>query len=266
MTGGARGSGVSWVDGELHRAVVPVSDPGYTAGLGVFETLPAVDGRPQHLDAHLARLADGADRLGLTVPDPGRVRAGLREVVDACGAPLQRLRITLTGHLVLTAVPTEPWRGTMTALRSPWTVNERSPLAGIKATSYAHQTLALRQARARGADEALLTDTRGRLSEGTFTNLFLVHGGFVHTPSPDTGCLPGVMRALVLRWCADLGIGALQGHYQPDRLTGVDEVFLTNSMRGVVPVGSVDGVALPAPGPVTAALQAHGGSAPGTPG
>ena len=71
-------------------------------------------------------------------------------------------------------------------------------MAGVKTTSYAENVLALDIARERGASEAIFADTRGRVSEGTGSNIFWSDGERLHTPPLDTGCLAGVTRALLL--------------------------------------------------------------------
>lgn len=244
----------TWVDGRLHADQVSVSDAGYTHGLGVFETLPVVRGNPLHLDRHLARLAHAAPRLGLKVPASQEIREGVQAVTAACGGHFQRLRITLTDSLVISSVTAEPWTGPMTAVVAPWVRNERSPLAGLKCTSYADNVLAYRWAQKKKADEALLFDSTGRLCEGTLSNVFVVLDGEVLTPSLDTGCLPGIVRALVLEHLEHEHRPAHETAIDHDTLARADEVFLTNSVRGVVPVSDLDGQQFSQPGEVTASL------------
>ena len=127
----------------------------------------------------------------------------------------------------------------------PWPRNERSPLAGVKTTSYAEQVLALAHARAAGADEAVWADTRGRLSEGAGSNVFYVVDGELRTPSTSTGCLPGVVRGLLLEWCT-----VRECEDPIEVVAGAEEVFLTSTTRGVQAVSRWDDVDLP-PGEVT---------------
>jgi branched-chain amino acid aminotransferase len=130
----------------------------------------------------------------------------------------------------------------------PWPRNERSATSGLKTTSYAENVVALRAAHDAGADEALFVDTRGRLCEGTGSNLFYFVNNHLVTPSLATGCLAGVTRELVLElvdvMVADAPIGLLGG---------ADEAFITSSTRDVLPVSHLDGQAFPScPGPRTA--------------
>jgi branched-chain amino acid aminotransferase len=254
-----------WVDGELRdaaSAVVSVLDHGLTVGDGVFETLKATNGTAFALDRHLARLARSAHGLGLPKPDPARVRQACRAVLDANPVPYGALRITYTGGIaplgsvrgdgeptLVVALEATVRRPETTAIVTvPWVRNERGALAGLKTTSYGENVVALAYARERGASEAVLGNTRGRLCEGTGTNVFVVLGGELLTPPLDSGCLAGITRQLVIDW-----VGAREVDLPLDVLDVADEVFLTSSTRDVQAVHRVDDRELPgAPGPVTA--------------
>lgn len=261
----------AWVDGRLVEAAspqLPVLDHAFTVGDAVFETLKVVDGTPFALTRHLRRLAASADGLGLEPPDPGEVRAAIAAVLAGEGVPAKaRLRITYGGgvapmgsgrgdappHLVVTVGPSSSWPETTTVVTVPWVRNERSAVAGLKTTSYAENVVALEHAHARRAGEALFADTRGRLCEGTGSNVFLALDGELVTPSLVTGCLAGVTRALVLEWC-----GAVERELPLSALAEADEVFLTSSTRDVQAVATVDGRDLAgAPGPLTRAAAAE---------
>ena len=100
--------------------------------------------------------------------------------------------------LVIALAPMDPWPESTKVAVVPWPRNERGALAGLKTTSYAENVVALAYAKRLGAGEALFADTRGRLSEGTGSNVFVVLGDRLVTPALTTGCLAGVTRALVL--------------------------------------------------------------------
>ncbi|MEV8475227.1 aminodeoxychorismate lyase [Streptomyces sp. NPDC051173] len=254
-----------WLNGSLYdddSARVSVFDHGLTVGDGVFETLKAVHGRPFALTRHLTRLAASARGLGLPAPDLDEVRRACAAVLDADPMPLGRLRITYTGGLaplgsdregttptlVVALGPVTRRADTTTAVTVPWTRNERGALAGLKATSYAENVVALARAREHGATEALFANTVGDLCEGTGSNVFVVLDGELHTPPLASGCLGGITRALVLEWT-----GAQETTLPADVLDRAEEVFLTSTLRDVQAVSAVDGRPLPAaPGPVTA--------------
>jgi branched-chain amino acid aminotransferase len=253
------GAGAVWLNGRLvppEEALVSVFDHGFTVGDGVFETLKVVGGRPFAVRRHLERLARSASGLGVPVPlTETRLRAVIDEVVAAAGLDLARLRITLTAGvtplgsgraegeptLVVVAGPLAPWPAETAAVTVPWPRNERSPLAGVKATSYAENVIALAEAHKVGASEAIVPNTVGNLCEGTGTNVFAVIGGELVTPPLLSGCLAGVTRALVL----DLLPDADEADVPMAALAGADEVLLTSTTRDVQPLRLLDGRPLP---------------------
>jgi branched-subunit amino acid aminotransferase/4-amino-4-deoxychorismate lyase len=115
---------------------------------------------------------------------------------------------------------------------------------------------ALAAGRAAGCDEVLLADGEDRIVEGAISNVFWVKGGALFTPPAARGLLPGIVRAKVLALAAAEGLKAGEQEMAMEGLPEAVEVFLTNSLVGIRPAASLDGRALPAPGPVTLRLQA----------
>lgn len=252
-------SGAVWLNGTMvdpDEAVVSVFDHGFTVGDGVFETVKVMGGRPFALRRHLERLHRSADGLGLDVPvTDATLRTIVDRVVEAAGLDLARLRITLSAGLtplgsaragseptlVVAATPLVPWEDETTVVTAPWPRNERSPIAGVKATSYAENVVVLAEAHKVGATEALVPNTRGNLCEGTGSNVFVVVEGRLLTPPLMAGCLPGVTRALVLELLPD----ADEEDIPMAALDRADEVLLTSTTRDVQPVRVLDGRPLP---------------------
>lgn len=264
-------SGVTvWIRGRVmpaEEATVGVLDHGLTVGDGVFETLKVLGGRPIALTRHLDRLARSCAALALDEPDLDAIRTAVAELLSSVPAAApHRLRITLTSGegplgsargdgpatLVLALVAAGQWPASSAVMTVPWVRNERSPLAGVKSTSYAENAVALDAAHRLGFDEALLANTVGELCEGTGSNVFVVVDGQVLTPPLTSGCLAGVTRSLVLEHC-----GAVERSLPLSVLRTADEVFLTSATRNVMPVSRVDDRTL-VPGPVTAQVaDAH---------
>ncbi|MFF1529073.1 aminotransferase class IV [Cellulomonas sp. NPDC058312] len=262
-------STVFWVNGTLvpeAEATTSARDHGFVVGDGVFEAVKVDHGRIFALTRHVDRMARSAAGIGLRGFDPETVRRAAHEVVDANRELLTSgfdvLRITFTGGpgllgsgrvdgpptLVLGLTPGHDPDPQTSVITVPYRRNDVGALTGLKTTSYGENVLALAQAHAAGASEAVFANTRGLLCEGTGTNVFVVRDGELLTPPLSSGCLAGVTRALVLDWS-----GGREVDLPYDALTTSDEVFLTSTARDVQPVVAVDGVVLGAgtPGPVT---------------
>lgn len=259
-----------YVDGAFHAPRTPLVsalDHGMTVGDGVFETCELLEGRAFALTRHLARLDRSAQGLGLPLPEESRVRAAVAAVEERWheehGNQLGRLRITWTAGYGPLGSDREPGEGTLVIAAGParqpaparvvvvpWVRNERSAIAGLKTTSYAENVVALAEAHARGASEAILANTRGELCEGTGTNVFVERDGAILTPPLESGCLAGVTRALVLEWAADAGIEVREETLPLAAIHEAAHAALTSSTRGMTPIVAVDDREIE-PGPLT---------------
>ena len=241
-----------WINGELVDEALPAvfaNDHGFLLGDGVFDTLAFHDGAPVFLDRHLRRLRKGIDRLQITnAPTDEELSAALFQLIEANGIDAARARITITpgpgssprdrGAQTLTVISTSPRHqapSSISLCTVQWTRNERSPLAGIKSTSWGENASILRFATTNGFDNAILCDTTGRLSECTTSNLYLVIDEQIVTPSLDSGCLPGIIREVLIdeQFVSEQDL-------VPSDLALATEVFITSSTTGIVPVHCVD--------------------------
>ena len=255
-----------WLDGDLvdgGAARVSCQDHGFLVGDGVFETLRVYAGEPFDLEEHLARLGESAATMGLGLGPHDLARAA-RDVVEANDLDDARMRITVTSGggpaglargdgpptVLVVAVPLTPWPPTSTAIMSRVRRDEHSPLAGAKTISLAESVVALSEARAAGADEALLLNLAGEVCEATTANVFAVRAGVSAPPPLESGCLGGITREHVL------ALGGVERALSPEDLRQADEAFLTSSTREVQPLVAIDGrpVGDGRPGPVTRRL------------
>ena len=276
-------AGCVCLNGEIVPAAearVGIFDHGLLYGDGLFETCRAYGGRIFRLDAHLARLEQGARVLNLTLPwsRDSLVEAVYRtlaanNLLDAV------LRLTVTrgeGPPVpdpsVCAAPTffiaaRPWApippaayeaGYRAVIAESVRQNSASPFSRLKSLNFGLSQMARGEARTRGADEALLLNEHGRLAEGSVTNLFAVLGSRLVTPPPAEGCLPGVTRAAVLELAPSVGLAAEETTLTPDELARADEAFLTNSALEIMPLTRLGDrpVGTGIPGTVTARLMA----------
>lgn len=245
------------------------TDRGLTVGLGLFETILALEGEPVFADRHLARLRAGCERLGwlpewpelleimgelITLNELADGRARIRLALTAGSGVSHDLSLGADHLMWMTAAPVvEPPEST-TANLSPWRRNEHSPLAGLKCASYAENLVALAHADRLGFEETLFLNSAGHLCEAATSNVFLVENGMLLTPPLESGCLPGITRAVVIRLALNLGIPCAERELSAADLHAADELFLTSSIRGVMGVSRFGGK-LMAPGPVTGRLR-----------
>jgi branched-chain amino acid aminotransferase len=248
------------------NATVSVLDHGFTVGDGVFETCKVIDGVPFALTRHLRRLDRSAGGLGLSPPDHDVIRLAIHQTL-AAEPTAGRLRITYTGGagplgsdrgdaeptLVVAVAPEGTWEKTTPVSIARWPKNERSPIVGLKTTSYAENVVALAAAHAAGCSEAIFGNLQGNLCEGTGSNIFVVLDGALITPPMSSGCLAGVTRDLICEWFdvaeVDVPLASLKD---------ASEAFLTSSTRDAQAIRSVDGQALAAaPGPATETVAAE---------
>ena len=250
-----------YLDGRIvdpGQARIDPRDRGFLLGDGLFETMRAERGRVPFLDRHLDRLEAGAATLGIPLPQPRTtLAAACLEVLHAnrLGDRDAALRITLSrgpGPRGLAPPPepaptlligaaavadTAPARAVISRIRR----NEHSPLSRIKSLNYLDAVLALREASERGADEALLCNTAGRLACASAANLFLIRDGALLTPGLDEGVLPGITRGLILELASEVGLIAEETAIAPSALERVEEAFLTNSLIGIRPLVAING-------------------------
>jgi len=261
--------------------VIGAMDRGFTLGDGVFETFRAYGGRPFLLGQHFDRLERGARALEIPCPlDAAELATQVEETLrlngleeaDACirvtlsRGPGERglrppfdLHPTVVVRSVPMAPPLPPDRRTGRAAVISATVfrNERNCTSRHKTVSQVDNVLAALEAGKRDADEALLLNTAGELTEGATTNLFWVSRSRLQTPCVDCGLLPGITRSVVIDLALGLSIPVEEGKNPPSRLSEADEAFLTSSVREIDPLIRLEGLAIGSgvTGPVTMALM-----------
>ena len=140
----------------------------------------------------------------------------------------------------LTDYPPDLYRRGMAAVFSAVRRNETSPLSGIKSLNYLDNLLAREDARRRGADEAILLNTRGLVAEGSASNVFLVRGNKLMTPGIQSGALSGITRRAVLELATAAGLEAVESEVEPSAFKDAAEAFLTNSVMEIMPLTRLD--------------------------
>ena len=224
--------------------ISPLGD-GFMFGLGLFETIKALRGRPVFFSDHFERLRRSAGELGLVfTASAAELRARCEQCVSANGLGEGSLKIVVfqdtdgPGELIVarekTYLPEHYERGF--ALKTFPGGQREGKLFSLKTVNYLGNLQAKQAAVAAGCDEALFIDSAGQILEGATSNVFVVKGGEVLTPSLDGRILPGIARSRVLQLLKNVRECTVPSQL----LSGADEVFVTNALLGVMPVTAVD--------------------------
>ena len=271
-----------YVNGRItdrESAVISIFDRGFLYGDSVYEVLRTAGGRQVDLDRHLERLARSAAAIALELPTDATVRGAITDTLAAAANPDSYVRIIVTrgggpinldpaaadtpSLLVIVAPLVMPaaelyTRGARLAIVGVERTSRRAVDPAVKSGNYLNNIMALAEAKRAGAYEAVMCGPDGRVAEGSTSNVFAVRAGRCTTPFLSTGLLPGITRQRVMELAATAGIPAVEGDLMPDDLRAADEVFITSSIRGVMPIAQVDDrpIAGSIPGPVTARLMA----------
>lgn len=225
-------------------ATLPATDKALTHGLGLYETIKLVDGAPVFFEEHVDRLVQGIAALGLINPiDRPELAHQICRLSEANGGTDNSCRLLVTAGapdgapnlLVQTdnrAFPDRPLRViSYRAVRVS---------AQYKAMTVMQSYFAQQAAKAAGVDDALLVDGEGRIFEGATSNVFVVRGGGLVTPPAEGDILPGVLRAKIEELASAAGIPVVEAWARVADLRPDDGVLLSSSIRGIVPVDSVD--------------------------
>jgi branched-chain amino acid aminotransferase len=283
----------SFVDEDA--ASISIRDTGLLHAAGVFTTMRAYGGRVFMIERHLARIRESCEALFVplqqkdaAIADAAAELLSRNELLDA------RLRLTVTRGratqdplhgmrleptVLLTAAPLEPYpqeyyqKGMTVIVLDEQKLNPYDLQAGHKTLNYFSRLAALREANRRQAGEALWFNVHNYLQCGSITNVTIVKDGRLHTPPtneelrdesvrqrttyPKSNVLPGITRSVVFDLAAEAGIEVERRGLTINDLLDADEVFVTNSNMGIMPVCRVERKPIGAdkPGPITLGLM-----------
>lgn len=215
-------------------------DEGYYFGLGAFETIAVEEGRPILLEKHLNRLQKAAEFLNLFF-DKEDVSDRIQSVLSKEEMRTERkvIKVTLSEkNLTVTSrentyTKEQYKKGFITDITTVIR-NETSPFTYHKTLNYGDNIQQKRLARQRSIDEPIFLNTKGMIAEGACTNIFFVRNGQLYTPEKHCGLLPGIMRAYI---CDHYDVK--KEEIFPSHLSFFDEMFVTNSLLGIMPVISL---------------------------
>jgi len=255
-----------YIDGKFYpasEAKISVFDHGLLYGDGVFEGIRVYDGLVFKLKEHVDRLFDSAKVIKLDIPMTkeemvnavvetlriNRIKNGYVRIVVTRGVGDLGLdpRMCPKPTVIIIAdviqiYRTEAKERGLTAIISSV---RRDPVDATsheaKTLNYLNSILAKIEASAAGADEAIMLDHRGFVSEGTGDNIFIVKNGVVYTPPRTAGILPGITRNRVIELCEELGIKLVEKDITVTELYTADEVFVTGTAAEVMPITMING-------------------------
>jgi branched-chain amino acid aminotransferase len=243
----------------LSQARVSVNDRGFLYGDGLFETLRADDGRVQFLAEHLERLKSSAQTFRLPFPEKIPWPERLAQLLTANGLDRgpARVKILLTrGEAAGFGLP-QDCRPTLVIYARPYTPPSpeeyaagwpvavfpqgRSTFVGRhKSLNYLFYLAARQEALDRGAQEALILEADGLVSEGAATSLVYLHQDRYYTPA-SASALPGVTVSVLGRGLAARGLALEPRPTTVAQLQAAHGLWLANSLMGLMPVAAIDG-------------------------
>jgi len=237
------------------EAKLDIDEPGFLYGGVAYETLRTYDMKLFAPKYHHERLLNTLSYLGLELPlDYSTFRRILEEGVQKLGKEAS-IRVVVVprgrfgafeyapdhGELIVYVreLKLEPLSYVKVKVSSVRKIDPLSTPADLKV---AGRTDILLAKRSKGdAYDVIMIGSRGQVCEGTFTNVFLVKKDRLITPSVESGILPGITRLNTLRLCRTLGMTVEERWVELAELYSADELFLTHTSRGIVPVNEIDG-------------------------
>jgi branched-chain amino acid aminotransferase len=258
-------AGVAFLDGQyvpMKEAKVSVLDYGFLHSDATYDTVHVWGGAFFRLDLHLDRFFRGLERLHMTIPHD---REEVRQILHSCVAlsshrsayvemlctrgaspSFSRDPRDAVNRFMAFAVPfgsvanaEQMERGLHVVISDIIRIPPKSVDPGIKNYHWLDLVMGLYDAYARGGETALLLDTEGHIAEGPGFNVFAVKDGRLATP--EFGVLPGITCQTVFELCADLQLPVEARAIAPAELCAADEVFITSTAGGIMPVSSLDG-------------------------
>ena len=251
------GKTVDWADANIH-----ILNHGLHYASCVFEGERVYDGEIFKLEEHTERLFYSAKRMGIKVPysqdeinDACKNIVNIQKVQNGYVRPLiwrgsEMMAISAQKNKINVAVATWEWPSYFTkedrlkGISLQTAVWKRPPPDCIPTDTkaaglYMICTLSKHEAEKNGFTDALMLDYKGRVSESTGSNIFLVINGEIHTPVPDC-FLNGITRQAVIEIAKNEGIKVIERDIYPDEIKNAEEIFLTGSAVEVTPVGKID--------------------------
>jgi len=247
-----------WISNGQIVDSIPVDDRSAQYGDGLFETVAVRGGKPRFWDGHMARLQMGCEKLGIEPPSVAAVWADadaairsmesaadfatLKIIVSAGSGPRgygrqSGARPTIrVGMFPGQPLPVSHYQEGVEVQICATRLAVQPQLAGVKSLNRLEQVLGRSEWDDEAIFEGLMLDTEARLICGTMSNVFITTRAVLITPAITRCGVSGIMRQQVIGWLEDSGIGCDVRDFEIEELRMADEVFLSNSQFGILPV------------------------------
>jgi branched-subunit amino acid aminotransferase/4-amino-4-deoxychorismate lyase len=221
---------------------------------GIFETLLVIEGKPVLLERHLERLFLSAEYFSIPLPSENILEELVLKEASESMSGRSALRLSVYHYeedssVVLVVPRSYPYseeiilKGREICI-SKWKRDLMNPLYQHKTTNQLENRIALENARKKGFDDCIFVNTLRNITEATSSNVFVLSGGVLKTPPESEGILKGITRNIVMDLIRE-ELKDVELREEPvhlEELTQSDEVFLTNSLFGVMPVRKIEDI------------------------
>jgi branched-chain amino acid aminotransferase len=264
------------INGDIQdEAFISILDHGFLFGDSIYEVICTTNGKPYFLDEHLKRLYASASGISLKIPqDQEWIKKQIRITLNSAGNPESYIRIIVTRgvgdldidpsscfhpNLIIFVknipqIPDEFYEKGISVALVSIKRNSRDALdPAVKTGNYLNNVLARVEAQKMGAVDAIMVNPWGQLTEGTTSNLFFVSEGVLLTPGKVCGILSGITREKIIQLAHENGIPLEEGAWPGEVLSKAEEIFLSGTVKKVMPVSILDNCAVGTgkPGPIT---------------
>lgn len=253
------------INGEIcdsRNAKISVFDRGFLFGDSIYEVTYSKQRTFIFLEEHLDRLWNSASLLNLDIQiSREELKGRILETAKSANIDEAYVRVIITrgeGELNIgpgefdqnvviyvkpnIVYPEHLYDKGLNLIIAQRPRNDRRTLdPNAKSGNYLNNVLAVQEAKKLGADDAIMPNLNGEITEGSTFNIWMVKDGKVMTPHPEAGLLKGITRQKVLEVCKTQGIACEETKITIDQLKDADEIFITSSTKGVMPVYKLDG-------------------------
>jgi len=251
------------INGDIQEeGFISILDHGFLFGDSVYEVICTNNGKPCFLEEHLERLYASASAIALNIPCNHKwIKENINSTLMAAGNSDSYIRVIITrgsGELeidpstcvkpnIIIIVKKIPViaddsyeKGISVSLVSIKRNSRDSLNPAVKTGNYLNNILAIMEAQKIGAEDAIMVNPWGQLTEATTSNIFFVKNGCIHTPEKNCGILSGITREKIIQLAHENGIDLIEGKWLGEEIIKAEEIFLSGTVKKILPVSKLD--------------------------